>query len=258
MIRELHEYRHLLIMLTWKEIRIRYKQTVMGFFWALLMPMLIVAAGVLIRQAYAMYSGEAVNMKVVASLCVKSLPWSFFVGAIRFSTNSLTGNSNLVTKIYFPREVFPISAVLAHLFDFCIASIPVIIIVALSGTGVSIHLLWLPLLLVLLILLTMGLGFFLSCGNLFFRDVKYIVDVFLTFGIFFTPVFYEAKMLGKWAPAVLLNPLAPILEAMNHVIILHQPPDYAWLTYSGCWAIFGFLLSWLLFERAEYAFAENI
>jgi ABC-type polysaccharide/polyol phosphate export permease len=257
-IRELFEYRHLLFMLTWKEIRIRYKQTIMGFFWALLMPMLIVAAGVLIRQAFALVSDQAVNLQDVASICVKALPWAFFVGAIRFATSSLTGNSNLVTKIYFPREVFPVSAVLANLFDFAVASVVVVVVLILARTGLDAHILWLPLLLVLLVFLTLGLGMLLACGNLFFRDVKYIVEVLLTFGIFFTPVFYEAKMLGKWAPVILLNPLAPLLEAMNDVIVLHRPPDYGWLAYSASWAVLGFLIAWRVFERAESAFAENI
>jgi ABC-type polysaccharide/polyol phosphate export permease len=205
-----------------------------------------------------MFSGQALNLADVASLSVKALPWAFFVGAIRFSTNSLTGNSNLVTKIYFPREVFPISSVLANLFDFAVASVVVVGLLVLARVGVDLYTLWLPVLLLLLILLTLGLGMFLACGNLFFRDVKYIVDVLLTFGIFFTPVFYDSKMLGQWAPLVLLNPLAPILEAINHVVVLHRAPDYGWLAYSACWAIFGFLLAWKLFDKAEYAFAENI
>ena len=245
-------------MLTWKEIRIRYKQTVMGFFWALLMPMMIVAAGVLIRQAFATFSGKALNYSDVASLSVKALPWAFFVGAIRFSTNSLTGNSNLVTKIYFPREVFPISSVLANLFDFAVASLVVIVLLVFGKIGVSVYFLWLPILLLLLILLTTGLGMFLACANLFYRDVKYLVDVVLTFGILFTPVFYDSTMLGNWGPLLLLNPLAPILEAINSVVVLHRPPDYGWVAYSACWAVFGFFLAWKLFDRAEYAFAENI
>ena len=257
-IKELIQYRHLLMMLAWKDIRIRYKQSVMGFFWAILMPMLIVAAGVLIKEAFAIFSHQSLRFADVASLTVKALPWAFFVGAIRFATNSLTSNSNLVAKIYFPREVFPISAVLANLFDFAVASIVLIVVLFLARTGFSIYLLWLPLLLLLIILFTTGLGMFLACGNLFFRDVKYIVEVILTFGIFFTPVFYEARMLGKWAPLILLNPLSPLLEAMNSVLILHQNPDLPWLAYSAATTLVGFLFAWWIFKKAEYAFAENI
>src|SRR3972149_500293 len=174
MIKELIQYRHLLYMLTWRDIKIKYKQSVMGFFWAILMPMLIVAAGLLVKKGFSMVSGRPLELTELASVSVKAIPWAFFVGSIRFSTNSLTGNSNLVTKIYFPREVFPIASVLANLFDFAVASVVVVAMLAVARIGVSVYLLWLPVLLILLILLTLGLGMFLACGNLFFRDVKYI------------------------------------------------------------------------------------
>ncbi|HIC92479.1 MAG TPA: hypothetical protein EYP21_10580 [Syntrophaceae bacterium] len=258
MINELIQYRHLLFMLTWRDIKIRYKQSVMGFLWAIFMPMMIVAAGILVKKAFSILSGNPMNLSQIASVSVKALPWAFFVGSIRFATNSLIGNMNLVTKIYFPREVFPLSSVLASLFDFTVASSVLIIILTIARIGVSIHLLWLPVLLILLILITAGLGMILACANLFFRDVKYIVEVILTFGIFFTPVFYEAEMFGKWAPVILLNPIGAILEAINAVVVLHHAPNMYWLGYSALWAVFGFLLAWNIFHRAEFAFAENI
>ena len=98
----------------------------------------------------------------------------------------------------------------------------------------------------------------LACANLFFRDVKYIVEVILTFGIFFTPVFYEASMFGRWESILLLNPVGAILEAINAVVVLHQAPNLYWVVYSAIWAVVGFLLSWTIFHKAEFAFAENI
>ena len=98
----------------------------------------------------------------------------------------------------------------------------------------------------------------LACANLFFRDVKYIVEVILTFGIFFTPVFYEAEMFGRWSVVLLLNPVGAILDSINAVVVLHHSPDMFWLGYSGVWALGGLLISWNIFHRAEFAFAENI
>jgi len=250
--------RDLLYMLTWRDIKLRYKQSVMGFFWAILMPSLIVGAGILVRFAFRLSSSQPLSNQDLASVCLKSLPWAFFASATKFATNSLVGNVNLVTKIYFPREIFPLAAVLASLFDAAVASVVVIAVLVLAKVGASVFLLWLPVLWLLLILLVAGLGMFLSCGNLFFRDVKYLVDVFLMFGILFTPVFYEAKMFGRWATILLLNPIGAILEAMNQVVILHRPPDYGWLVYAACWAGLGFLGAWKLFERSERAFAEMI
>jgi homopolymeric O-antigen transport system permease protein len=255
---ELYQYSDLLIILSWRDIKIRYKQSIMGFFWAILMPLLIVGAGLVVREAFSVFSGERINFQDLVSLTVRALPWAFFVGATRFATNSLTSNSNLVTKIYFPREVFPISTVLANLFDFAVASVALVIILVLARTKITIYFLWLPVILTVLILLVTGLGIFLACANLFFRDVKYIVEVLLTFGIFFTPVFYDVKMLGKWGPFLLLNPLAPLLEGLNDVLVLHRAPNLPWLAYATGWALFGLLVSWKIFKKAESSFAENI
>jgi homopolymeric O-antigen transport system permease protein len=255
---EILHYRDLLYMLTWRDIKARYKQSIMGFFWAILMPLLIVGAGVLVRFAFSMSSGRHISLAVVAGIALKSLPWAFFVSAIKFGTNSMVSNPNLVTKIYFPREVFPLAAVLASLFDATIASSVVFILLVVARVGVSLQLLWVPLILCLIVLLTAGLAMFLSCANLFFRDVKYLVDVAVTFGIFFTPVFYDASMLHKWAPLVLLNPLGALLEALNNVVVLHQAPSLAWLGYAACWAVLGLLAAWRIFDRAEVSFAEAI
>ena len=257
-LKEVVHYRDLLYMLTWRDIKARYKQSMMGFFWALLMPLLIVGAGVLVRIVFLMSSGNHINFLDLASIALKSLPWAFFVSAIKFATNSLVGNVNLVTKIYFPREVLPLAAVLASLFDTAIASSLIIILLVFGKVGVTIHLLWAPVILGLIILFTAALALFLSCANLFFRDVKYLVDILLTFGIFFTPVFYEARTMGKWAPLLLLNPLGSLLEALNTRIIRHQGPSLPWLAYAASCAILGLFAAWRIFDRAEASFAESI
>ena len=245
-------------MLAWRDVRIRYKQTVMGFLWALFMPLLIVMASLFIKKMFSLLSGRPIEMTEVVSVAVKALPWAFFVASIRFATISLVSNSDLVTKIYFPREVFPLSSVLANLVDFAIASAASIPFLVLMGLRGSIYLAWLPVLLLFLILFTAGLGMLLSCANLFFRDVKYIVEVLLTFGIFFTPVFYDASMFGPWAPVILLNPLAAILEAINDVVVWHRSPNLMWVAYAGSWAVLVSFSSWKIFDKAEPVFAQNI
>ena len=122
--------------------------------------------------------------------------WSFFVGALGFATASLIGNSNLVTKIYFPREVLPLSSVAAQGFDTSIGLLTLVVILPFLGVRLHASFVWIPLLLFLLVTFTTGVSMFLSCANLFFRDVKYIVQVVLMFGIFFTPIFFEPAMLG--------------------------------------------------------------
>jgi lipopolysaccharide transport system permease protein len=253
-----HLLRDLVLILTWRDIKIKYKQSIMGFMWAFLMPAIIVGAGMLVRVAMSKLSGGTLTSDHLASMSVKALPWAFFVSAIRFSTNSLTGNMNLVTKINCPRIAFPASAVLSSLFDLLIATIPLVAVLAWCGIMPSLALLWVPLILALLILLVSGLGIALAAGNLFFRDVKYIVEVILTFAIFFTPVLYEVDMLGEWRFWILLNPIAPLLEALRSAVVLQLHPDLEWLTYSAIVSVSLFAVSWHLFRRAEPTFADYI
>jgi ABC-type polysaccharide/polyol phosphate export permease len=258
MFRELIQYRNLLWMLTLRDIKIRYKQTVMGFMWAVFMPLLIVCAGLIVKKGFSIVSGKPLELSELISVSIKSLPYSFFIASIRFATNSLVGNANLVTKIYFPREVFPVAAVLANLFDFFLASLFLVFFLAITGFRIDYQVLWVPFLILSLILFTTALGMLLSCANLFFRDVKYIVEVLVTFAIFFTPVFYDASLFGKWAPLLLLNPVGAILENINNVVILHRAPDMFWLLYSVAWSVGGLVLSWNAFHRLEFLFAEKI
>jgi len=255
---EFGQYTQLLLMLTWRDIKIRYKQSLMGFAWAVLMPVLVIGSGLIVMVAFAAMSGKPINKLDVLSVAVKSVPWAFFVSAVRFATNSLVMNKELVTKIYFPREILPIAAVAANLFDFLLASSVLLLILVGMRIGTSVYLLWVPALLILLVLLTISCGILLACANLFFRDVKYLVEVLLTYGVFFTPVFYSASMLGKWGFILLVNPVGPVLESLKNTIILHRAPDLPWLAYSAAWGIFGFLLAWNIFQKAEGSFAESI
>src|ERR1041385_8883119 len=154
MMKDIYEYRDLLMMLTVRDLRVRYKQAAMGFIWAIFMPVVAVVAGILIKQAIAIVSNRPMDTEGIISLAVKVLPWTFFISSIRFSVQALIGNSVLVTKIYFPRAVLVLSSILACLFDFAIACGVMTVIVAILGIGTSIYLLWLPVLLILLVLYT--------------------------------------------------------------------------------------------------------
>jgi len=195
-LQELYKYRELLYMITYRDIRVRYKQSIMGFLWALLMPILIVLSGVVVRYAYAISAHAPLKTADIAAVAVKSLPWAFLVSSIRFSCLSLINNKELVTKIYFPKEVFPLAAMLASFFDLLVASSALTALLMEFRIGWSPYLAWTPALLVTMVLLAAGIGMIVAAASLFFRDVKFLVEVFLTFGIFFTPVFYDSAMLG--------------------------------------------------------------
>jgi lipopolysaccharide transport system permease protein len=257
-LRELIKYRELLYMITYRDIKVRYKQSIMGFFWAILMPILIVSAGVVVRYAYAMVSHAPLKTADIASVAIKSVPWAFIVSSIRFTCNSLTGNRELVVKIFFPKEIFPMAAVLACLFDFFVAFSALIILLVFMKIGWSVYLLWVPVLLATTVLFCVGIGMIVSAISLFFRDVKYIVEVFLTFGIFFTPVFYDVRMFGARGNLLLLNPVAPLLEGLGDCIAHHQSPDVHWYLYSLLFSLAALLGGFFLFKHLEPAFAESI
>jgi len=257
-IRELFDRRELLYMITWREIRLKYKQSVMGMLWAVLMPIVIVCAGLIIRYAIARVSQTPLALSDLTSVAVKAVPWAFFVSALRFGTNSLIAQANLVTKIYLPRLIFPLAAVLSQLFDFLVAAAVVSLFLLVAQVGLSVHLLWLPLLVVSLIMLAAALAIIFSAASLFFRDVKYIVEVFLTFAIFFTPVFYDSALFGEWAPLLLVNPVSPLLEAISTTVILHRSPSLPWLCYSFALTGFLFTAALVMFKKLEPFFAESV
>jgi lipopolysaccharide transport system permease protein len=272
---EFWAYRGLAYELTRRDIRVRYKQTVMGFGWAVLMPMLIVLSGALVRFAMAYVSGHHLAVEELAGIAVKAIPWSFFVGSMGFATTSLVGNANLMTKIYFPREMLPLAATLAQSFDSTIGTVALLIVCPLLGVHLGLGLLWAPLIAACIFLYTAGSALLAGCANLFLRDVKYLVQVLLTFGIFFTPVFFEPYMFGPLgARIMMLNPLAPLLEGLrlsvvyNHqlleplVVTTAHGPVVAWspwyLAYSVTCAVVVFLVGLLVFHRAENRFAEYV
>ena len=255
---ELLRYRQLLFMITYRDIKVRYKQSIMGVMWAVLMPIVIVMSGVVVRYVYALAAHTPLKNADIASVAVKSLPWAFVVSSIRFSCYSLTNNVNLVTKIYFPKEIFPIGSVLASLFDFLIAAVGLVVLLVVGRIGVSSDLLWVPVLLAIIIMMATGVGLFVSAASLFLRDVKFIVEIFLTFGIFFTPIFFEASMFGPKGKWLMLNPLSPVLDGLGACVARHQPPNLPWVAYSAAFAIFSVVAGYSFFKHLEPAFAENI
>jgi len=217
---EVWDARGLVAQFVLRDLTIRYTQAVMGFAWALLMPVLIVGAGVMFRIVLSTLSNTALEGSSIASLAAKALPWAFFSGALSSATQSIVGNANLIGKVYFPRESLPLATVLAQSPDLLVGLVVVAIILPFIGVTFSLASLWVFVVLILLVTFTVGCALLLSCANLFYRDVKYIVQVLLNFGVFATPVFFEPQMLGpKGAPIMMALPLSPLIQAMDMAMI---------------------------------------
>lgn len=271
---DLRGSRELLQQFILRDLRIKYKQAVMGFGWAIFTPLLIVAAGLLIRYAIAQASGQPTAPDVFGGIAIKALPWAFFSGAMALAPQALLNNQALLTKIYFPREVMPLATVLAQGVDTLVGALVVIVVLLVAGISVTWAALWAVPLIALLFVFTIAAALFVSCANLFFRDVKYITQVMLTFGIFATPVFFEPLMFGEvGARLLMLNPLSPLIEGLNLAVVQgHNLFEPLWATagsgaqvlvwtpydllYSTAWALIGLPLSLRFFRSMTYLFAE--
>ena len=266
-------YHELLWQMVLRDIKLRYKQAVMGFFWALFIPVMVVFSGTVLKYVMATISGQPLNLEAFANMAVKAMGWSLFLGILNNGANSLLGNINLITKIYFPREVILIAGMLVQLFDTLVGTVVLAgLLIFVGAVAWSWNLLWIPILGLLLIMLALAIGFFLSCAMVFYRDVKYLLSVFTSFGIFFTPVFFEINQIGgKLGFVMMLNPVAPLLEGLRLVVVqghdLFQPLYDAnqvmvwhpgFLLYAALVSVFGFIFMWRYFHVKEMQYAEYI
>ncbi len=199
-----------------RDLTVRYHQAVMGFAWALVNPALVVMSGLIIRFAFAKLSGRPLELGDASTLAIKAIPWSFFAGAMSLATVSIVSHANLIGKVYFVRETLPIATVLGQAFDTAIGTASVTLALLAFGFGFSAQALWVIPVTFFLLLFTMGCALLLSCANLFFRDVKYLVQILISFGLFLTPVFFGPEALGpRGAIAMLLFPIATFIQAIG-------------------------------------------
>jgi ABC-type polysaccharide/polyol phosphate export permease len=255
MLAEQLEYRELLMQVTTRDLLLRYKQTVMGFGWAIFMPLLNTAIfSVIFTRVAPLDVGLPYPLFAYCGL----LTWNFFASSLRFSVTSLTANTSLVTKVFFPREILPMSAVLVSMVDLAVASLALVAMMIYYGVAPSWTIVALPLVLFVHAALTTGVALLLSMGNLFYRDVKFLFEVVIQVWMFATSVLYPADRIGGRVGQLLaLNPLTPITDAYRDVLLFGRLPgtSFAW---AAAIALLLLSWSWLTFHRAEFKFAENI
>lgn len=219
-VREVWQARELTREFVRRDLAIRYAQTVMGFAWALLMPILVVCSGLIFRLVISNISGNPITSRDVGGIAIKSLPWVFFASAISMSTQSLVSHANLIGKVYFPRETLPLATVLGQSVDTMIGSIATILLLLALGLTPGLQSLWFVGLMALFATFTLGCALLLSCANLFYRDVKYLVQVLLNFGIFATPVLVDVQTLGLRASKIMLAlPLSPFIQGAQISVV---------------------------------------
>ncbi len=213
-LRELWAYRELLFFLTWRDVRVRYKQAVLGMGWVVLQPLLMtivftIFLGVIIRV-------PSDNIPYPLFAYSGLVLWTFFAGAISNSGNSLVGNAHLITKVYFPRLLIPLASILARLVDLVVAFVILIGLMIYFRAGISPSLLFVPVLILLLAALALGLGMWTSSVNVKYRDVGLALPVFIQLWMFVSPVVYPSTLVPEqWRLVYSLNPLVGIIEGFR-------------------------------------------
>jgi lipopolysaccharide transport system permease protein len=256
MVTEQFEYHELLLQMVRRDLRIRYKQTVMGFGWAIFMPLLnTLIFSVIFTRVARIQTLVPYPVYVYTGL----LAWNFFASSLRFSVASLAGNTNLVTKVYFPREIFPFSAVLVSVVDFAVASSVLVGMMIWYDIGVTWAALFLPVIILVQIIFTLGLALLLAMSNLFYRDVKYIFEVVLTVWMFATSVVYPIELVGgNLGQLMQWNPMTPIIDAYRAVLLRGELPAAGPFGAAAALSVVVLVFGWLVFHRSEFRFAENV
>ncbi len=255
-VREQRQYRELLFQMAKRDLVLRYKQTFMGAAWAIFTPLVNT---VIFTFIFTRIARIDVGMPYPVFAYSGLVAWNLFAASLRFSISSLTSNIPLVTKVYFPREIFPISIVLVCLVDFLIANVVLLTMMLYYGIMPSASILYLPVVLTVHLMFTIGVGLFLAMANLFYRDVKYLFEVLLAAWMFATSVLYPVSMMGGRTGRILhLNPMTPIIEGYRGALITGESPFTPWFGIAAIVAIFVLVSGWIVFHRAEYSFAERV
>jgi len=268
---ELWRYRHLLYALTWRDVRVRYAQSILGIAWAMFIPLAMMAVFTIIFTLFMPIPREKTGGLPYAIFAyVGLLPWTFFSSATKVAANSLVANRNLVTKVYFPREVFPLSSVLASLVDFAVGAVVLAGLLVVFRTGVHPTAFLLPLVILVEVLFCSGVGFFLSMGNLFYRDVRMMYEVIVMLWMFGTNVIYPLETTNRTLTTLMnLNPMTPIISAYRSLLfhgthlpdgrLVSVPPlDLGAFGYATAVSMVLFAAGWIVFHRSEFVFAERI
>jgi lipopolysaccharide transport system permease protein len=255
-LRDLWTYRELLYLLTWRDVKVRYKQTLLGATWAIIQPLFTMVIFTLFFGKLAGIPSNGVPYAIFAYAGL--LPWTFFSNAVTNSSNSLVGSSNLITKIYFPRMMIPGAAVGAGLVDFAIAFIILIGLMIFYGVAVSLNILMLPLLVALATILATGVGMWMSALNVKYRDIRYALPFLIQLWMFLSPVIYPLSMVPeKWRWVLMLNPMTGIIEGFRSALFNWEFNWVALLLSAGI-TLALLVSSAYIFRRMEKNFADII
>ena len=256
-VKDLIRYRELIELLTAREIKVRYKQSVLGILWALFQPLLMVVIFTAIfTKIVRMPTG---NIPYPVFFLSGLLPWMFFSNSLTASISSIVANADLVKKIYFPRVIFPITSILAALFDFLISFILLAILMCFFQIKVSNWIVFFPVILFIQIILSVGISLLLSALNVLYRDVRNAIGSIIQIWMFATPVIYPLENIRPHLRSILLlNPMAGLVDSYRNVLAFSSPPNFLYLLESTVISVLILIIAYFVFKRLEPTFADNV
>ena len=256
-LRELWQYRELLFFLAWRDIQVRYKQTVFGATWAVLQPFMTMVIFSLIFGSFLKIPSDGLPYPVFIYSAL--IPWTFFASALSRSANSLVYDANLISKVYFPRLLLPIAAVLSQLVDFAVAFLVLLGLMAFFGILPGIAVVALPVFILLAFLTALGVGLWLSALNVKYRDVGYIIPFLTQFWFFITPVSYPISVIPqRWLFLYSLNPMVGVIEGFRWALLGQGSLPGSVIFISSAVVLLVFIGGLFYFRRREVQFADVV
>lgn len=256
-LKELWAYRELLYFLIWRDVKVRYKQTVLGVAWAIIQPVFTMVVFSLFFGRLAKMPSDGIPYPLFSYAAL--VPWTFFAQGLTLASNSLVGSANLIKKVYFPRLSVPIAAVTSGLIDFSIAFIVLLGMMLYYGIVPTINVSWLPFLLLLTLMTSLGVSLWLSALNVQFRDVRYILPFLTQLWLFATPIAYPSSLLSEpWRTLYSLNPMVGVVEGFRWALLGAKTAPGPMLIVSTLAALALLVGGAFYFRRLEKTFADVV
>ncbi|MBK8900848.1 MAG: ABC transporter permease [Anaerolineaceae bacterium] len=254
---ELWEYRELVVFFVWRDIKVRYKQTIMGASWAIIQPIFTMVVFSLFFGRLAQVPSDDLPYPIFSYAAL--VPWTFFANALTQASNSLVAGANMLKKIYFPRLSLPIATVLAGIVDFILAFLVLLLMMFYYGITPTVNALWLPLFLLLALVTSLGVGLWFSAMNVQFRDVRYTVPFLTQAWLFATPIAYPSSLLSEpWRTIYGLNPMAGVVEGFRWALLGTDTAPGPMIIASSFVALALLISGIVYFRRMEKTFADVV